>query len=141
MPQYEYREDSGYQETIEAASDTAAQNIAAQYLRDGDWGRIERTTRVAATVQRAGSDPDGLPWERLRVHVDLQPEEPACTAGEHAWLDGAVWGSGTGVCYTDTCRHCGVRRRVDTGATDTLTGETMRVVEYLPPLEPVEQQP
>lgn len=57
------------------------------------------------------------------VTIAVHPAEPRCSEDEHDWQDGPVRGDGAGVRYTDTCRHCGVRRvtesqpqRRDTGA-------------------------
>lgn len=109
--------------TIEATD--AAE--AAKAYAEGEVG--ERRATVLLTVYVAPAEGDD--WERHKAQID--PEEPDCEDVDHAWQDGPVRASGGGVAYTDTCAHCGLRRHVDTWATDPSDGsQGHRIVRYSP---------
>lgn len=132
MGTYLYREDSGYDERFEAADDEAAGKYARELLEGGDYGVITKTTRVSAYVARIDRDEDGeYEADGRTVTADLRPAEPPCTAPEgHDWEEGPAYGSGGGVKYTNTCRHCGLRMTADTWDTDRATGAVMGTIEY-----------
>lgn len=127
MPEYVYREDSGYDETFTAATVADATRLAEELLRTGDYGVITRTTRVAARIIPAGGE-NG--W---RVTFDHQPAEPPCADGEpgHNWSEGPAYGSNNGgVRWTSTCAACALRRITDTGDHDRATGAVMTTTGY-----------
>ncbi|WP_051246191.1 hypothetical protein [Thioalkalivibrio sp. ALE19] len=117
-PLFQYREDSGHTEDLEATDLASAIDEARELLRDGDWPTGGKTTYVSAAV----IDPYG---GAHGVEVAIHPEEPECTESEHDWqsphdlLGGleenpGVWGKGGGVVVTEVCRHCGAYRITDT---------------------------
>jgi hypothetical protein len=111
---------------VEATSLEAAEIAAVDWV--GDYA--EPSTRTTWETIRI-TDPAG--WY-ISVRVEVEPEEPECSEDEgHRWVDGPVYGSGGGVCYRDTCSHCGLVKRVDTWATDPADGSQGHTsVEYLP---------
>lgn len=126
MSTYTYCEDSGYDETFEAPDDEAATAYARDLLASGDYGIIEKTTRVGAVV--IADRYDDPSW---RVTADLEPAEtPCCGQDGHDWQDGPEYASGGGVRFTDRCGNCGTARTTDTWDCDPRTGEVMRTVRY-----------
>ena len=122
----------------------------------GEWYEVREfdSTEEALAFARANLgeyDRDGTIWIEVGVHevdadgepvdggaeawdtVALHPEEPACSADEHAWVDHTgPYGHGGGVVYTERCAQCGLLRRTDTWAQDRRTGQQGLVaIEYL----------
>lgn len=143
MSTYIYREDSGYDEQFEAATDEDAEQRARDMLRDGDWGQAsaDKTFTVRAQFARvmfSGDDAapgrDGGLGSWRTVSCTFEPAVPPCPGrGSHDWQDGAASGSGGGVKYEDFCAHCGLRRVTDTWDHDPATGEVMETVRYETP--------
>lgn len=102
----------------------AAEVAAADWV--GDYAEpCPRTTWEAITI----TSPTGT---ATRLRVAVEAEEPDCSEDDHDWRDGPVYGSGGGVCYRQTCQHCGLVKRVDTWATDPADGSQGHAsVEYL----------
>jgi len=148
MTTYLYREDSGYDETFEAAGDDAAEAYAEQLLRDGDWNQAgaEKSFRVRAMVGRVHAGPDGtediLDWRTVMVQFD--PDEPGCTSPDgHDWQspyglvggvreNPGVWAHGGGITVDEACVRCGAGSHRDTWDTDPANGETFESVAYRP---------
>jgi hypothetical protein len=119
-----WRADDGNAE-IEIAAETAGE-AAREYLSGGDWGEPSETSWVHVWVWRTGVDADGdiVDVERESHRIAIEPSEPDCTRDDgHDWIDGEPRGSGGGVYYRDTCRHCRCVRLTDTWAQDRATGE------------------
>jgi hypothetical protein len=110
---------------IEAEDFDAAREALAEWVGD-NYSPESKTYWVRAYV----TSPSGV---RTFVRVEVAPEEPDCFESEHEWIDGAVYGSGGGVCYRQTCEECGQVRRIDTWASDPQDGsQGHSSVEYLP---------
>ena len=116
---------------------------------DGDTLRVEADDFEAAEIELADWIGDNYPSEartywvrayvtspegrRTFVRVEVEPSEPECSEDDHDWVDGPIYGSGGGVAWTSKCRHCGLRRRTDTWASDPQDGSQGHAsVEYLP---------
>ena len=68
-------------------------------------------------------------WECITIQVD--PEEPHCTADSHDWREKQVCCSGGGVAIQDVCSYCGCGRLTDTWAQRPDTGEQgLRSITY-----------
>lgn len=81
--------------------------------------------RVAAVRQSDG--------EEFAGRVRLDPPEPTCGRGRHAWIEvsGSRRTTGPWAAWSDRCEACGVERHTDTGATDPDTGHRgIEVVSY-----------
>lgn len=115
--------DEGADETITATSMADAEEQAREWLRNGDYGEVERTIWCDARIE--GEDGD-----ESSVTVTIDPTAPKCTDGErdshdwqspHALVGGlkenpGVWGHGGGVVIHEACLHCGCGRVTDTWA-------------------------
>lgn len=136
MSTYIYRED-GYDETFEAADDKAAIAEGMEKLRGGEWGQESstKTFRVRAGVYLQAVDEDGEPYEEIVESLlhEFEPAAPKCTEPEHDWREGQAYGSGGGVTWTNTCRHCGLKETHDTWDTDRYDGTVMATTEYTTP--------
>jgi hypothetical protein len=111
-----------------AAAEVAAADWVADYAESYKFWSNRTTWEVITITSPTGTS--------TRLRVELDPSEPECAEDEpeHLWVDGPVYGSGGGVCYRQTCRHCGQVRRVDTWATDPADGSQGHTsVEYLLP--------
>ena len=75
---------------------------------------------------------DGEQAPGRQLVIEVPPPEPTCPGHRaHSWADGSVQGHGGGVITVEMCRRCGVRRTVDTWATDSETGEQgLRTIRY-----------
>jgi hypothetical protein len=136
---YVYREE-GYSQDFEAFDDQGALAIAEDMLRSGDYGTIEKTIRIRASVARPDVDEDSEPdeYDLGTITVTLEPDEPKCSAaGGHDWADGGargelpVVGSGGGVKITEHCRHCNVTKVWDQWDTDPYNGSVMATTRYV----------
>jgi hypothetical protein len=134
---YIIRDDQGTEERFEGDL-AGAKEHASEWLRDGDYGEIERTIWIDARIYEAHDAGGGQ--ERELVHVDdvtvsLDPDAPECAeGGEHEWQtpielvggikeNPGVIGHGGGVLITSVCPHCGAERVEDTWAQRVDTGE------------------
>lgn len=114
---YEYREDSGHRETLEAATLEDAIAEAEDLLRTGSWGQ-DAPGYAGDTVQ-AHLYADG---DYVRsVEVDLPACEPPCIDGEGhdmtsegcggcAENPGVMGHGGTAISVTTRCTRCGRTR-------------------------------
>lgn len=136
---YVYRED-GYSEDFEAPDDKSAMAIAEDMLRSGDYGVIEKTIRIRASVARPFLDEDGEQDEEDLggITVTLEPDEPKCSDPQgHDWADGGangelpVVGSGGGVKITEHCGHCRATKVWDQWDTDPSNGSVMATTRYI----------
>lgn len=75
-------------------------------------------TATITLTQTGGGD-----GEYLSTYVQVDPVEPACTSGEHDWLEGHPVGHDGGVVMVATCDRCALRCEVDTWATNPANGE------------------
>lgn len=113
MP-FEYREESGHTEDLEADDMDEAEGMAEDLLRNGSWD--EEGGWVSAVVTEY--DDDGEEVNFRNVNVLLEPKEPDCAEEEHDWtLDGegglkenlGVWSIDNGAILTRShCRNCNV---------------------------------
>lgn len=111
---------------IEAATSLDA---AREYVETGCYEPEKRTVWITVRCW-IGDDRDSS--ERHKITVE--PIEPGCTEDEHDWGNESVYGSGGGVCITESCRHCGVERVIDTWAQDPEDGEQgLKSVTYREP--------
>lgn len=97
----------GIEEEIEAEN---PQEAIEEYMGDC-WPPEDETYYVNLTVNGE--------WHRITIH----PEEPSCNKKKHDWEQESVWGHGGGVIITDKCRHCGLKKVLDTWAMDRENGE------------------
>ena len=147
MTDWEYREDSGYDETFSAPGDAEAEKLAEQLLREGDWNQAsaEKSFRVRASLGRVEHEPDGLRdvVDLRTVMVQFDPPEPKCTGTEHDWQsplelvggiaeNPGVYGNGGGVIITEACVTCGAQKITNTWDTDPANGEQFRSLAYQP---------
>ena len=143
---YTYRDQWGDSE-LDAETLEDARSAAEDLIRQGDYGSPQKTIWVEGHV--TWEDADGNEQSES-VTVQIDPEEPECSNGEHSWqapyalLGGlaenpGVWGHGGGTISTDICTHCGCRRTEDSWAQNPATGEQgLESVEYEPGLYEVE---
>lgn len=144
----------------------SGREAAEEYVAGGDWGDRDSTSWVTVYTWRCGlraevaecaSDtPEvGVELQPLIVvegktdrdshKVAIEPEEPACVAGQaHDWAspheivggikeNPGVWGSGGGVIVHEACLRCGCGRVTDTWAQDMTDGEQgLTSVSYEP---------
>jgi hypothetical protein len=136
MATFIYREDSGYDEQFQAATDEAAEERARELLRTGDYGQAqaEKTFTVRAQVARLETGDDGQEYERDSRTVSwmFEPAVPPCVPADaaHDWKEESVQGSGGGVLVRESCATCGTVRVTDTWDHDPATGDTMETVTY-----------
>jgi hypothetical protein len=114
-------------ETLEQALEDAVEAVSSEA------GSVESTRWYSVTVARYDDDGDEIEGDAQRVTVN--PDEPACEAGEeHEWSSDhdlvggieespGVWGNGGGVIITEGCKKCGCQKVTDTWAQDRSTGE------------------
>ncbi len=111
--------------TIEGIAPSDIEERLSDDARDGDWTIEEGTIWVsdwAAPIDPVSAMP--LEAERVRVTVQLDPEEPVCEDGhDHNWIVKRTTGHGGGVIVTEICEHCGIHMVTDTWAQDRHTGE------------------
>lgn len=130
-----------YYDSDKYTEEQAAEAYASEYDRSEEtqWHDIE--------VWKDGVDGDGeLARAFSSTHtVRLDPVEPACIDGEHAWdnpywLFGGmkenpgVWGRGCGVLCREACSKCGTYRTTDTSAQHN-GQQGLTKVSYSPPDE------
>lgn len=133
---YTARDDQGTRYAFEACSPADARDAAESWIREGSY-ETTRTTWIDAWIDgEDGTD------EQLTVAID--PQEPACSAGDHDWQapheivggleeNPGVRGHGGGVTIHEVCMHCGCARLTDTWATRPDTGQQgLRSVSYEP---------
>lgn len=116
--------------SIEEAAEEAESSVdRANYDADDDrtmW--VDWEARLAEAPDCETNCPDNgtcgacHPGSRSGT-VTIEPIEPGCTEDAHDYEDGQPFGHGGGVVYTDICRHCGLKRRTDTWAQRSDTGE------------------
>lgn len=129
---------------FDATDDDAALEYGEEWLRSGDWGK-NRSETLFLEAEVVQLHDDGQFKETLgHIRVALQPDEPKCSAGSHAWCsphelvgglkdNPGVFGSGGGVRIKEVCRHCGTCRLTDTWATNPQDGtQGHETVEYFP---------
>ncbi len=98
---------------VRATSLAAAEDAACEWV--GEYAEpASHTTWETITIEG--------PHGRKRLRVEVEPLEPECTEDDHRWVDGPIYSSGGGICYRDTCSHCGLAKRVDTWTTDPADG-------------------
>lgn len=141
--------DGASEEEIEAADRDDARKQAEEWARGGDWGVEEdqRYVYVDVRIYEVGEGEDGEHIEELvdTVTVAIAPEEPDCTHEDgHDWQapheivggiesNPGVWGHGGGIIADECCMRCGCRRRTDTWAQRSDTGEQgLEEVTYQP---------
>lgn len=133
---WEYREQSGYDETFAAAGEDDALRHARELLRDGDWGTPPQTIWVEASVRQLPEPGDGPgEYPAVTVTVQLDPAEPPCADGtRHYWEHAGTRGHGGGVIITAACGRCDKRRETDTRAQVPPTGAPAdrNAIRYLP---------
>lgn len=118
-PIYVLVDDEGYgwEWPIQARDDTQAidaarRHLAEQTIEPEDWSwpvRID-VWRLRRPVGPDGEHNGELVDSLIRV---IDPPEPACPLGTHAWLQVRISGHGGGVVIDDAC-PCGVTRITDT---------------------------
>lgn len=103
--------------------------LAREAGETGDYGDRTETRWTDITIRCESTG------QRETITVTIDPEEPACVEGEeHDWQspidlvgglkeNPGVWGSGGGVVINEACVRCGCRRRTDTWAHRSDTGE------------------
>jgi len=135
--QWELREEGFAYDTVTASSTEEAIEIARGNVDRSNYSECEGTIwiDVCVTCEETG--------ESESAAVTLEPDEPACAAGEHHdWCsphdlvggleeNPGVHGHGGGVIITEVCRHCACKRVTDTWAQNRDTGEQgLRSVSY-----------
>lgn len=134
---YTLRDEAGTEKVISAASMDDAEVQAKEWVRDGDYGQIEKTIWIDAEIFTNDDS------ERSFVTVAIDPVVPPCKSGEtHNWQspyrlvgglreNPGVFGNGGGVIITEACVVCGCRRTTDTWAQNPTTGKQgLTSVEY-----------
>lgn len=118
--------------TFEAAREATAIHVAKGLLRSGEWGEITKTIRLYADIYPISETPgERIYGDPIHVEIELDPDEPSCTQGEHDWISGQSYGSDHGgVISTDECSHCGLQRTTDTGGTNRSDGTRLETVQY-----------
>lgn len=125
-PEIWYATDGNATIEIEAESSKEA---AQEYVDGGDWGPLDSTTWI--TVHCWQQTAAGRKLNEESHTITLNPEEPACTAHFHNWLDLSVNGNGGGVTIRERCAECGLKRTTNTWAQNPETGEQgLRSVQY-----------
>lgn len=112
--------ESGVDTTVWALSEADARKQAREWIREGAYGDIDRTTWCDAYLYletQPTRDRYERPAHYETVTVAIAPDEPACTENDHEWGDGPVQGHGGGIVYTSRCAHCRLERTTDTWAT------------------------
>ena len=129
---------------IEIEAETA-EEAAQKYVDGGDWEPSAETWWIDIRCTPMTNDGEEIDDEAETITVEIEPEEPECSAADHDWCspfevvggiesNPGVWGHGGGVKITEVCRHCGAYRVTDTWAQRQDTGEQgFRSTEYHEP--------
>jgi len=142
MPYYLYREDSGHEEIITAASTNDAKKQAMDLLRDGAWppGWVEaRLWEWDEDEETKGEQIDAY------IAVFIEPKEPECTEAEHDWRGhpdiglaenpGCMGIGGAAIRQTDICLHCGMLRITIAGDTNPIGAGNRDSVTFGDPVD------
>jgi hypothetical protein len=144
-----YYADDGNAE-IEFPYSDCGLEAAQEYVKDGDWGEVEKTFWVDVKVWRIGifTEDGGIqqvPIEEESFTIPIDPNKPENCKGEwrspYEVLGGleenpGVWGKGGGVIIKEVCSCCGRYKITDTWAQNSNNGrQGLTSVEYLPPDE------
>lgn len=118
--------EDGYEyDTCEAATAEDALEIAKANVDRGNYSDAEGTLWIDVTVR--ADETDDYYEEEASATVQLDEEEPSCSADAHDWQapyeivggiqeNPGVWGHGGGVIIKKCCMHCGCARVTDTWA-------------------------
>jgi hypothetical protein len=127
MSSYEYREDSGYSETLTATTPGEASDQARELLRTGDYGPVLATLRLHARVTEMDGASELDHW---RVTAAIDPPVPPCTGMDHKWDAGNSGAIPGGVIITSECGTCGLRQVRNTAGSCHDCGETYESITY-----------
>lgn len=153
LPNYRIYDCTGGGVTHDIYAETLAAAIEAgrEWIEDGDWECNTHATELSCEVGPIIRDVDGSIDDDATDVANREDcsgvcpvvDAPDCADGqEHDWQspysvvggckeNPGVWGSGHGgVRIEEVCRHCGLYRIVDTGATDSSNGTRCESTEY-----------
>jgi hypothetical protein len=146
MIDYMVRDAQGVAETFQAKDDAAAKTFAAAWISEGEYGEIEESFRVHATLYvSATEDLSDLRigehhWAVVgEVSWTFHPREPVCPSGGHDYRapyeivgglkeNPGVWGGDNGGLFVlEVCMHCGCSKSERTRASDGQGGHMTSV--------------
>ena len=142
---YEYREEGGHTETVDADDMDEAVEMAAELCRGGEWGDEGASVSVWVTEY----DATGEETDSRSLIVEIEPDHDAMIrrAGgdpdcDHDWTsegeggcdqNPGVWSTGgTSMSFASHCRTCGLHRTEYTCGSQRNPGEH-DTVEYIQP--------
>lgn len=133
-------------EIIDAQDRSEAEDIASDWIKDGDWGGGKYRVCVALQEVDELQEDIGDHWA-IDVEVGDDPEPPECREDhEHEWVspvevvggiesNPGVWScGGTTLVFKQVCRHCGAYRKETSYGSQRNPGQC-DTVEYLEPDE------
>lgn len=138
---YQVVAEGGGETEIEADSIEGIEELAAEWMQDGDWGTPRSYARVYITELDAAGDETDEHWS-IEVIVGDDVDEPDCVEGqEHdwqspEWLGGCkenpgVWGiGGTQIASQTVCVHCGAYRHYVSESTPGNNPRTPDITTY-----------
>ena len=133
---YEYREEGGHSETLDADDMDGAVEIAEDLCRGGAWGDEGASVSVWVTEYDAA----GEETDERRLTVEIEPNHDALireaggdTSCDHDWTsegegglreNPGVWSTGgTSMLFASRCRTCGLHRTEYTCGSQRNPGE------------------
>jgi len=134
MKRYLVKDDTGEIYDIEAETIDEAIDEMHLWMEDVYFDRSDGTVFYSASLYEVDENGEIIGFSLYDETMELHPDEPACTDGDHDWqkpyelLGGltenpGVWGKGGGIVYTEVCKKCGLYRTIDTWAQNRDTGE------------------
>ena len=103
---------------------------AAEKFFDGyDYDGPRSFTRwVTVSVWQLDEDGERINESSCKFTIDA--EEPDCTEESHSWGEDIVTGSGGGVKIENSCKNCGLVKKLNTWGQDPEDGQQVSQISY-----------